>query len=629
MGAFAPHLTCRSAGDPRSRASRAVRGLTGAVLLAVLLAFVAVLLAPPVHAQAKSWTIDSMDVVLDVLKDSDILVSETVTFNFEGSYSYVGRVIPTRNLEYLKDIKVFQNGVQLPQGSGPGTYDVFNEGGNRVIQLNFALTDARATWTIEYRAQGAIFYFDEGDELRWYVLDADTPVPIGRVTATVKLPGDVSPDQLFPALQTGPSVETDVARPGGGTVVFEGIGLPAYTNFWTVTGFPKGVVDFKWTIKRVFSWIVPKVGFALPIAAFLIMLLMWRRRGRDEPAAVHATYVSEPPSDLPPGVAGALIDESVDIREVTATIVDLARRGYFDMIEDKVGGLAGIFGASVTTFRKLKPFEDLQGFERKVADSLFAGHGDTVTSKDLKDKFYVHMAPIIDEIYNSVTRRKLFVDNPQKVRAKWVGYSVLLTVLLGVLITIMIMTDIPGWGYFLFGSIVTVVIVFAFGRAMPQRTALGAEEQRKWEAFRNYLRDLRRFDDMETARAAFEKYLPYAIAFGVEKDWVRRFKDVQVPPPTWYHPVFVPGYASWASGNRPGSPTAMGGPAGGMPAGGGLPGGGFNLDSISNSLFGSLNNISSTLTSSPKSSGSSSGGGGGGFGGGFSGGGGGGGFRAG
>jgi len=65
----------------------------------------------------------------------------------------------------------------------------------------------------------------------------------------------------------------------------------------------------------------------LPIGFFLGMLLIWRRRGRDEPSAVYARYVSEPPSDLSPGLAGALIDEKVDTKEVIATIIDLARRG--------------------------------------------------------------------------------------------------------------------------------------------------------------------------------------------------------------------------------------------------------------------------------------------------------------
>ena len=66
----------------------------------------------------------------------------------------------------------------------------------------------------------------------------------------------------------------------------------------------------------------------------------------------------------------------------------------------------------------------------------------------------------------------------------------------------------------MFGSIVSVIIVWAFAPRMPRRTAKGAQEQRKWEAFRNYLHDLTRFQDMETAQESFEKYLPYAIAFG-------------------------------------------------------------------------------------------------------------------
>jgi hypothetical protein len=169
---------------------------------------------------------------------------------------------------------------------------------------------------------------------------------------------------------------------------------------------------------------------------------------------------------------------------------------------------------------------------------------------------------------------------------------------------------------------------------MPRRTAKGAQEQRRWEAFRNYLKDLDRFQDLEAAQETFEKYLPFAIAFGVEKDWVRRFEGLSVPPPVWYHPVWIP----VPVGSGPVDAGRVGGGLGGGlagaggAAGSGLPGGGFSLDSISDGLFSSLNNMSSVLTSAPSSSGSGRGawgGGGGGFGGGFSGGGGGGGFRAG
>ena len=67
-------------------------------------------------------------------------------------------------------------------------------------------------------------------------------------------------------------------------MVYEATDIPAYTEFWIVTGFPKGVVKYTWTARRIGAFIVPKVGFVLPILFFLGMLLIWRRRGRDDPA---------------------------------------------------------------------------------------------------------------------------------------------------------------------------------------------------------------------------------------------------------------------------------------------------------------------------------------------------------
>ncbi len=90
------------------------------LVLALLLVTIAGLLTlvPAATAQAKSWSIDSMDVVLDIEKNGSLLVEETVTFRFEGSFSYVGRVIPTANLESLSDIEVLQDGRLLPRGDG-------------------------------------------------------------------------------------------------------------------------------------------------------------------------------------------------------------------------------------------------------------------------------------------------------------------------------------------------------------------------------------------------------------------------------------------------------------------------------------------------------------------------------
>jgi uncharacterized membrane protein YgcG len=608
-------------------ASRRTVMRTALLGLAVLLAALAFALATGSAAQAKEWRIDNMDVALDVQKNGDVLVDETVTFIFSGSFSRVGRSIPTGNLDALKDISVSQNGVPLTQGQAPGQWDTSMEGANRIIQLFFNITDGSATWTIHYRAQGAIQFFDQGDELRWYVFDADTPVPINKVTATVKLPGTVPSAKITGAIDTGADVQSGLTSPAASTAVYRGTGVPAYTRFWIVTGFPKNVVTFTWTPRRVAAFIVPKVGFALPIFTFLFMLVLWRRRGRDAPSVAYASYVSEPPSDLSPALVGALVDERVDIKEVIATVIDLARRGYLDISEEKD---EGFFAKSKSTFTRLKPLTDLTGCEHRVAVGVFPSEKHTSTSDDLKDHFYTVIAPFEKDVYTEVTTRGFFGKNPQAVRSTWLGIGIALGLAFTALTVLMAWAGVPGWGYFLAGAIISTIVVLGFSRYMPHRTIAGAQEQRKWIAFRNYLRDLAKFNDLSTARDAFEKYLPYAIAFGVERDWVRRFQQLEVPSPTWYHPVFLPGTGPWVGG--PGHMGPVGAPGtGGMPMGGGLPTGGFSLDSISNSLFGSLQSMSSVLTSAPSSSGSGRGafgGGGGGFGGGFSGGGGGGGFSA-
>jgi uncharacterized protein (TIGR04222 family) len=623
------------------RRSVVARRLWAVALLVGLCALAFLFVSPASQAQAKEWRIDYLDATMDVQVNGDAVIDEKVTFYFSGNYHFVSRVIPTDNTDGLTDIRVYDgNGVQLSQGDTPGTYSVSNEGSRKVVQVNFDLTDTSATWTFHYRAKSTVQFYDPQDEFWWHVFDAETPVDIAAARVTVKIPGSVPSDQMKQVVQTGSSVDPTVASPAPSTMVYEATNIPAYTEFWIGIAFPKGVVKYTWTARRIGAFILPKLGLVLPVLFFLGMLLIWRQRGRDDPSKTYASYVSEPPSNLSPGLVGALIDEKVDTKEVIATIVDLARRGYLEITDMKD---AGSSARPETIFTRTKSLVDLKGFERSVADSLFdGGHPDQVTTKDLRNHFYSHVQPIIGQVYDEVVTAGLFFSNPKAVRSRWIGFGFLAAVVLGVLTAIFAFADIGGWGYFLFGSIVSVIIVWCFAPFMPQRTATGAQEQRKWEAFRNYLHDLTRFQDMESAKDSFEKYLAYAIAFGVERQWVRRFEGLNVPSPTWYHPpIFIPMPTDGSFGGGPvggGIGGGLGGGIGGRGGGAGLPGGGFSLDTISDGLFNSLGHMSSVLTSAPSSTGSGhgafGGGGGGGFsgggfGGGFSGGGGGGGFRAG
>lgn len=63
---------------------------------------------------------------------------------------------------------------------------------------------------------------------------------------------------------------------------------------------------------------------------------------------------------------------------------------------------------------------------------------------------------------------------------------------------------------------------------------LGAERAAHWAAFKRYLESVAKRDDLAEARDLFDRYLSYAVAFEIEKDWIRSFARVGVERPSWF-----------------------------------------------------------------------------------------------
>src|SRR3990170_8634238 len=99
-----PAMRRAPSGPPRKAGHRRRRWLlAGLVFACACLAF---LVGPAAQAQAKDWRIDNMDVLLDVQQNGDVVVDEKVTFTFQGNYHFVGRNIPTQNMDGMPDVEV-------------------------------------------------------------------------------------------------------------------------------------------------------------------------------------------------------------------------------------------------------------------------------------------------------------------------------------------------------------------------------------------------------------------------------------------------------------------------------------------------------------------------------------------
>ena len=607
-------------------------------LISLLFAFVLlVAVGRTASAQDKKYYWEFIDVDITVLENSDIRVVETQKFVFtQGSFHFAYRNIPMDRLESVTDVSVSEGGMEYRRGSeDPGTFTTSREDGDFRITWYYPYTsDAARTFDIAYTVKGGLRFYEGGDQLWWKAVFPDRSFPVRSSRVTVHLPAGISREELKTAAYF---TDADVEIVDGSTVVFTAGDIKPGQELEVRVQFPHGIVegqppswqvagdrlaDYNTRYRDLVNLAFGALGLLIPIVGFVALYLLWYTRGRDVPVGVVADYLAEPPSDLPPGLAGALVDEKADMKDIVATIVDLARRGVIHITEEEEPGFLGIGKRRDFLFELLEHNEQLQSYEKTLLRKFFGRTRKRIYLSDLKDKFYTAIPGMRSQMYKEVVRRGFFPRSPEATRKMYLALGAVMVVgavVLGVGAMVFLFTYAdtafcPAAGIFLVGLVLVVV-----GQVMPRKTREGALAAAKWRAFERYLRGIEKYTNLERAQEIFEKYLPYAIAFGLERQWVSKFAEVNTPAPTWYHP-YPPVIVHGGPGRRGGVGTGvpdMGEGGASLPSLQGASDGMMvSLQSMSDGLFSMLNSASSTLSSSPSSSGGGFSGGGGGGGGG-------------
>ena len=289
-----------------------------------------------------------------------------------------------------------------------------------------------------------------------------------------------------------------------------------------------------------------------------------------------------PPDGLRPGQVGTLIDEQANTLDVTATIIDLAVRGYLRITEiPKQGWL----GSTDWQLDSLKPGTGLKPYENTLLTALFAS-GPSVPLSSLKNTFAAHLKAVENELYDDMMANGWYRRRPDHTRAMVAVLAVLL-ILAGVGLTVLLAATTS------FGLLGLPLVVFGllmvFGvRIFPARTAKGYGTLRRILGFKRFI------DESEKERAQFaerqnlfSEYLPYAVVFGATDKWARAFAglDGQLPRTDWYvsDQLFtvalfsqaMGGFTTTASGTISSVPASSGGSGfSGGSSGGGFGGGG-------------------------------------------------------
>jgi uncharacterized membrane protein len=470
-------------------------------------------------ALAKSWHFVEWYSDITINNDSTFVVRETQTVQFEGEFSFLQRGISLHNIKKISDVIVYDvNMNPLP----PEQFDIKKSGNEVVVKINFHALNEIKTWTFEYKVYGGIGYFKDYDEIYWNAISQERDVYIDSEKVIVHLPQDavVLEQKLFIGAEGSQNEYGTRAVIDKRTLLFWGKDIPPYTHFTIVGAFPKGVVKRNW-------WLIisPLLWLIIPLIAFPFLLWLWWNKGKDPKAKEVIIPQYEPPIGLSPAEMSAVINEKFRTRDISATLIDLACRGYIKVIDN--GVTSGDY-----TFQKQKDITEdksLKKHERIVLNGIF-GIRDVVDLVDLKDKFYTNIPKIKKAVFEQITLDGYFNQNPLKI---WITYSLVGIILIVLSIILAVIRFVPVTGLIAF--ILTGIMILVFGHFMPCKTQKGSET--KWHAlgFKEYLQVAEKFRlEVNVDPKTFDKYLSYALVFGVVVEWANRFSLIYRDPPDWY-----------------------------------------------------------------------------------------------
>jgi uncharacterized membrane protein len=556
------------------------------------------------------FTIETFDTELVVESNSDMVVEERIVVNFSAPRRGIFRTIPIRYSDpkgYSYSLDLHLLSATDDAGQAHQT-QVTHQGRNVNIRLGDPdrTIEGRMTYVIRYRVRDALSRFGEFDEIYWNATGNEWDATIARASATVRLPAEVMPEQLSASGYTGlfgaTTQDVEITYPEPGVVQFRATRpLSEREGLTVAVGFPTGVVTFPSTAKRAGRIALDNWVALLPLAWLGFLLRRYRVHGRDPDTDGSVMVTYEPPHGLTPAAVGTLIDEKVDLADITATVVDLAVRRYLTIRVDTNDRLFGLFKQEETVFVR-EPSEgrpELAHHERLVMNAIFAT-GDEVTTDDLTNKFYKHLPSIRKSLYESLADQGYFDGSPDKVRTRWILLGILAGVVTGlVAFGWMVLRGVPPPAVPLVPLVTagaTILAFVGFSNAMPRRTSKGVAARRWALGFQEFASrvERERLEQPGTLeqdpRHEFETLLPYAMALGVAGAWAKKYEG-----------IYATGSPDWYVGNH----AVMG----------------FSTQSFERSLSGAMSRTSTTMASSPRSSsgsggGGSSGGGGGGGGGG-------------
>jgi uncharacterized membrane protein len=537
-----------------------------------------------------------MKINLDFYNDGSVIVRQERDYEFIGSFTYAYLDVLKKD---VKDVK-FLGIVDLDTNESL-SYDLQDDSNHVKATWYYTANYQTKRFLIVYKIEGAVKRYNDVAEFYWKVIE-DEHESIDSFESYVNLPSK-SPN-LFKILvhsSASPGKIDFLNDLQTAKVTMQSIPSNTFVEFRVLTD-SSIFTEVQQISQNKYQDILNEESLNLQVSSFthsllfyliaviiiplIIFFYFYLRYGREPKVDYQLKYEQEPPRDMPPMALSSFYGGGSygSVKGLLATILDLARRGFIDIREEKkVRRFAPdkdeqIFKitkkgrealSANATSEDVKSYKkgNLLSFEKKVLSLLFEGMSkkeDEISSSEIS-KWCVKNRYKMQDILSSTdsSAKHWFEENYFKMyepkSLKKSGKIMLIFIPYFFLVIIFLIFNAPvqnrNFKYIIgemrllaiFLSLAFFIAVIA-AHAINKRTPQAALEMKKWKAFKNYISDFSAMKDAPlTLLHIWDRYLVYAVVLGVAKQLLENIKDIslerhaQVAAVAWYHPIGTPG----------------------------------------------------------------------------------------
>lgn len=540
--------------------------------------YLAVLIAPnfAFATSVQNFSITDFSADYYLSRDSrgvgTLWIEESITVDFPRTNQNHGilRAIPQtyngNSLNLKIDSVRNEDGTDLP-------YTTNKEASNLVLQIGSPDTFVHGlnVYKINYSLKNVISFFDDHDELFWDINGVGSSQTFENVTARIHIPSNLTSalqdrQLCYSGLFGTDNHNCQINRSNdvdGVVVEASAQNLKARETLSVVLAFDKGTFNADW-IQLIIRYIYIASLVVLPSITLVVMYRRWHKFGRDPKGRGTIIPMYSPPKDMNALSSSVVLKEKFIPDSISAAIIELAVNGYLKIHEVEKKALIG--KSTHYELELLKLPNKLKWEQKAIIEIIFGDSvviGTRVSLDDNKaSKFYTAAKSLATKLPEELWRYGYFVTNPQKIRQRYITLGTVLSVV-GVFLVALLPNILPGSDLGIPGAnipgavlpgvgiILSGIIILLFSNAMPARSQHGVKTRNELLGLRDYMKlaeaerikflqspqGVRQYGDptaTDNKLHLFEKLLPYAMLFGIEKDWAKQFEHLYAKPPEWF-----------------------------------------------------------------------------------------------